>query len=94
MASRVLTLSYVVHVCETTTAYTKEMTNAVVSILVESGRMTEMADLVAELKESSEFSFTVWSMFDINRRFVLSLLSSLITFTVLFIQIANGIRKT
>ena len=77
-AKRVLTLAYVINVCETTTGYTKETTNAVVSTIVESERMAEMTNLVNELKESSDMPFTVWSMFDINRRFALSYLLALI----------------
>lgn len=54
-------------------------------------RMTEKLPLLAhELENSMDSEFTAWSMFDINRKFVLSFISALITFTVLFIQITKS----
>ena len=89
----ILILVYVIDVCESVTARTKKMTTAVETALIQSGRMSETSDVMHELRESSNFAFAVCSVFDINRRTALSFLSSLITFTVLFVQMSLAWKR-
>ncbi|KAI1304994.1 hypothetical protein HDE_01626 [Halotydeus destructor] len=44
--------------------------------------------LISELERMSNFEYTLWSMTKLNRAFVLGFASSLITFTVMLVQIA------
>ncbi|KAI1304991.1 hypothetical protein HDE_01623 [Halotydeus destructor] len=49
--------------------------------------------LINELDHLAKFEYTLWSMAKLNREFILSYLSSLITFTVLFYQLASDNTK-
>ena len=89
----VLSISYLVNVCEHLASRTKDRTNELIDSLTQTGALFEMPAFVSELERSSDVKVTVWSAFDINRRFALSFLASMITFTVLLIQLASAWRQ-
>ena len=86
-----LILAYLIQVCEWASAGTRDQTRLLTRRLL--SKTCGMKNLARELEANATFQFTVWSMFDMNRRFALSFLSSLITFTVLFVQIASSGRQ-
>ena len=88
----VYTIFIVVHVietCESTANNMRDRTDDLIETITRTDRTMELQSFVSELNAGKTFQFTVCSMFDINRRLGLSFLSSLITFTVLFNQIAS-----
>ena len=90
---QVLLLCYLINTCESVTAFVRQESERTSELLVRSSRMKQLSALAAQIERSSSFTFTVWSTFDISRRFAISFLSSLITFAVLFIQMASAYRQ-
>lgn len=50
----------------------------------------EVELLLQEVSYSVEFVATGWSFFTLNKRFILSFLSALISFSVLFVQLIDS----
>ena len=82
-------LFYLIFVCDSVGAGVKKKANDVIGVLISRRLTKEYEPLIDQLRESASKEFTAWYTFDINRKFVLSFISSLITFTVLFIQLAR-----
>ena len=89
-----LVIFYIIFTCEQVNTCVKDNVSSVILWITSQHRSSEYHLLVHELKECSRQQFTAWSMFEIHRTFVLSFISSLITFTVLFTQTANTVVKT
>ena len=81
-----LLLHFPVRLCH----HLRKQIEEVLKKLIASERVDGVPQLVHELEKAGGSEFTAWDMFDINRKFVLSFVSSLITFTVLFIQITSS----
>ena len=45
--------------------------------------------LSVEINDSLSLNLTAWSLFDLNKKFMLSFISSLVSFSVLFMQLSN-----
>lgn len=84
----IITLTYLLYLCDTSTQLTNREIDKLILSLMESGEIMNKTMLVQELKECKDSSaFTVFSTFRINRSFIVALVSSLISFTGLFVDV-------
>lgn len=81
---------YVIFQADSVSSILKKKIEAAQSKIMSLRMAGRLPLLMHELEKSRDSEFSAWNMFDINRRFVLSFISSLITFTVLFIQITKS----
>lgn len=87
-------LFYLIFVCDSVSTQLRSDIRQLISKLMIEKKSKDLPELVHQLEKMSEMEFTVCNMFNINRKLVISFTTSLITFTVLFIQIANGAIKS
>lgn len=87
LAYQIIAISCVIHACDVCTLFSRKQTDAVIMEMMDSGNIQDMDLFVNELKDSSQKEFSVFKTFDINRPFILAFVSSLISFTVLFMDI-------
>ena len=87
---QVTVMSCIVYLCDKCTLFTRRHTSAVLLTLMERGVVSQVPLFVAELQEAAAAEFTVFQTFDINRGFMLAFVSSLISFTVLFLDVIYG----
>ena len=93
LASQSLVLLFLVCLCDSTTRFLRQESSRFSAQAARTQRLEQLRPLLKQLKHSSRREFTASSFFDLNRRFLLSFASSLVTFTVLFIQIASHIKN-
>ena len=89
MLSQVALLFYLIMTCDRVTRNIRFKANEVIGWLMTSKQADRYSLLIDQLKECADMEFNASSMFDINRQFISAFTSSLITFTVMFIQIAG-----
>lgn len=89
MLSQIALLFYLIMTCDRVTRSIRFKANEVIGWLMTSKQADRYSLLIEQLKECANMEFNASSMFDINRQFISAFTSSLITFTVMFIQIAG-----
>lgn len=88
---RIIFLVVVVATCESCAATTEQQTFQLLTSMTADASIARFPNLTSELEQRPGIDFEVWSLFRIRRQIVLPFVSSLITFTVLFIQIAHQV---
>ena len=91
-ASEVVVLLYLIRACDYASADIRRRVDQLIVRLAGNRLLESHKVLVKELRVSRDVAFTAWDMFDVNRKLLAPFTASLITFTVLFIQIANAIK--
>lgn len=90
---QILAVAYLVFLCDASTQYTRKKVDDVVVEMMSKNSIIAMDVFVTELERSGEQQFTVWKTLVINRKFFLAFVSSLVTFTVFFIEITEEVIK-
>ena len=91
LACQSLVIMHLLLQCDSAAALVRDTAADLIAALNAHPKGQQLEPLRRQLKASLSFQLTAWAMFDMNRKFVLSFTSALITFTVLFIQLAKGI---
>ena len=76
-----------VYYCDQCVLFTRKQSNALIRSIMQNGQVKDIGYFVAELKASARSEFSVFETFDISRSFMLAFISSLISFTVLFLDV-------
>lgn len=88
--SSAVILMYVINVCHSCTSAVEKRTTALITDMMSDNRYLMFPTLASELEQRSSPGFTAWHMFSIRRQIILPFVSALISFTVLFIQLAHS----
>lgn len=88
---RVSGLFYLIFACESCASHTEAKTEELITRMLVNDTMDSQASFVAELRHKPGVTFNVWSLFKIRSNLILSFVSALITFTVLFVQLAHQV---
>jgi hypothetical protein len=83
------TLMYLCIVSDTSITFTRRKLSAMTTKIIERGETETWRDFLDQVQEEKNFSFMAWNLFPINKTFMLPFISSIITFTVLFIQLSD-----
>lgn len=83
------TLMYLCIVADTSLEFTRHKLDRMVTRIIERGETSLWKDFMNQVQEEKNFSYMAWSVFPMNKALMLSFVSSMITFTVLFIQLSE-----
>ena len=86
-----LTLFYLIFLCESCASQTERETDQLITRMVANDASEANASFVAELEKKPTVTFDAWSLFTIRRQTILSFVSALTTFTVLFVQVSHQV---
>ena len=87
LVTDVAVLSLLIWSCDDVVLLTRKRTRAVLSRLMHATRSPAATGLMRQLKESAAAEIMVFDAFAVNRSFLLAFLSSLLSFTLLFLDL-------
>lgn len=88
----VLLLIYLLFVAESVSAESKLLMEKLSIEIIKKNDVKNWSNVMIDLETTQSFELTAWDLFVINKQLLLSFTSSLVTFTVLFVQLVNNIR--
>ena len=91
LAYMIFALLYLVWLCDLTTERLRDRVSETIEGILQNDQSERMQVFVSELRDNANQEISSWNTFDINRKFTLAFISSLITFTVLFVQLTYNL---
>lgn len=87
----ILAILYLVWLCDLCTYRLRKKVHETIVSIMRKDQTEQMDVFVQELKENGAQEITSWDAFDVNRKFTIAFVSSLITFVVLFVQLTYDV---
>lgn len=91
---QLIALAYVVYECEICNLTVGKRVNDLLVAMMEENRIQDMDLFVQQLQRSADDDFSSWKTISLNRRFYLGFLCSVVSFTVLFIEVTQDVTGT
>ena len=74
--------------------FVQEKLDKLMTLIIERKQSDLWHDFLIQIEQEKHFSYSSWNLFPINKPLMLHFISSLITFTVLFIQLSTSLSDT
>ena len=89
LLTNLMLLSYMSVLTSNLSEQSQEKLDCLESKIVHSNKKQRWTYVLEKIKEAKGYEFKAYGLFSINKQLLLSFLSSLVTFTVLFVQLIN-----